>query len=170
ADLSWRLGLLQQLQTELGSLYELHTALLESTQDLVAIFDEQGRLLLNNRAFARIHGTGRDGALALERVRALWKASDDAPFVKNGPIEEGEVSLDNELYSARIAPLPSTRLSPAGGTIVPLTSLRTRVERDRARAEALGFITHELRTPLASVQGFAELMMSYPNSPACANA
>jgi signal transduction histidine kinase len=170
ADLSWRLELLQQLQTELGSLYELHTALLESTQDLVAIFDEQGRLLLNNRAFASLHRPGPDGALTLERVQALWKPSDDAPLVKNGPIEEGEVSLDKELYSIRIAPLPSTRLSPAGGTIVTLTSLRTRVERDRARAEALGFITHELRTPLASMQGFAELMMSYPNSPACANA
>src|SRR4029077_19700129 len=39
ADLSWRLELLQQLQTELGSLYELHKTILESTQDLVAIFD-----------------------------------------------------------------------------------------------------------------------------------
>lgn len=168
-DLSWRLELLQRLQTELGSLYELHTALLESTQDLIAIFDEQGKLLLNNRAFASAHGLGPDGA-TLERVRALWKASDDAPVVQNGAIEEGEVSLDEELYSARIAPMPSTRLTPAGGTIVTLTSLRTRVERDRARAEALGFITHELRTPLASMQGFAELMMSYPNSPACVNA
>jgi signal transduction histidine kinase len=168
-DLSWRLESLQQLQTELGSLYELHTALLESTQDLIAIFDEQGKLLLNNRAFASAHGLGPDGA-TLERVRALWKASDDAPVVQHGAIEEGEVSLDGELYSARIAPMPSTRLTPAGGTIVTLTNLRTRVERDRARAEALGFITHELRTPLASVQGFAELMMSYPNSPACANA
>jgi signal transduction histidine kinase len=168
-DLSWRLELLQQLQTELGSLYELHTALLESTQDLIAIFDEQGKLLLNNRAFASAHGLGPDGAM-LEQVRGLWKASEDAPLVRNGAIEEGEVALDSELYSARIAPMPSTRLTPAGGTIVTLTSLRTRVERDRARAEALGFITHELRTPLASVQGFAELMMSYPNSPACANA
>jgi signal transduction histidine kinase len=44
------------------------------------------------------------------------------------------------------------------------------VERDRARAEALGFITHELRTPLSSIQGFAELMMHYPDSPACAAA
>jgi signal transduction histidine kinase len=91
-------------------------------------------------------------------------------LLKNGPIEEGEVSLGEELYSIRIAPLSSTHLSPAGGTIVTLNSLRTRVERDRARAETLGFITHELRTPLASMQGFAELMMSYPNSPACANA
>jgi CHASE2 domain-containing sensor protein/two-component sensor histidine kinase len=171
SDLSWRLRLLEQLQTELGSLYELHQTLLESTQDLIAIFNEQGKLLLHNRAFAKAHGLLTEASPpTLTQVRAHWIASDDAPLGLNGAIEEGEISLDGELYSARIAPLPPTKLSPAGGTIVTLTSLRTRVERDRARAEALGFITHELRTPLTSVQGFAELMMQYPDSPACAGA
>jgi len=169
-DLSWRLKLLEQLQTELGSLYELHKTLLESTQDLIAIFDEYGKLLLNNRAFASAHQLRPEASLTLDEVRAHWTASDEAPLVLNGSIEEGEISLASELYSARIAPLPPTKLSPAGGTIVTLTSLRTRVERDRARAEALGFITHELRTPLSSMQGFAELMMRYPDSPACGGA
>jgi signal transduction histidine kinase len=170
ADLSWRLELLQQLQTELGSLYELHKTLLESTQDLVAIFDEQGRLLLRNQAFASAYELDPGGDLTLEQVRSRWILSDEAPLILSGSIEEGEVTLAHDLYSARIAPLPPTKLSPGGGTIVTLTSLRIRVERDRARAEALGFITHELRTPLASVQGFAELMMRYPDSPACAGA
>jgi signal transduction histidine kinase len=51
-----------------------------------------------------------------------------------------------------------------------LTDLAPRVERDHARAEALGFVTHELRTPLVSIQGFAEVMMRYPESPANATA
>src|SRR5438309_129727 len=169
-DLTWRLELLQQLQTELGSLYELHKTLLESTQDLVAIFDEQGKLLLKNHAFAKAYHLFPDASLSLEQARTQWIASDDAPLTHRESIEEGEVSLDGELYSVRIAPLPPTRLSPKGGTILTLTNLRTRVERDRARAEALGFITHELRTPLASIQGFAELMMSYPESPLCVGA
>jgi signal transduction histidine kinase len=161
---------LEKLQTELGSLYELHQTLLESTQDLIAIFNEQGKLLLKNRQFAAAHGLLTDASPTLPEVRAQWIVSDEAPLACRDAIEEGEISLDSELYSARIAPLPPTKLSPSGGTIVTLTSLRTRVERDRARAEALGFITHELRTPLASVQGFAELMMQYPDSPACAGA
>ena len=66
--------------------------------------------------------------------------------------------------------MPPTALSPRGGTIVTLASLKTRVERDHARSEALGFITHELRTPLSSIQGFAELMMRYPSSPDCERA
>ncbi|HMK22170.1 MAG TPA: CHASE2 domain-containing protein [Terriglobales bacterium] len=164
-DFSWRLELLQQLQTELGSLYELHKTLLESTQDLVAIFDDRGDLLLRNRAFAEAFGLAPESRLTLVEVRSRWSVSTDAPLVQSGPIEEGEVSLGGELYAARISPLPPTRLSPEGGAVLRLSNLRTRVERDRARAEALGFITHELRTPLASIQGFAELMINYPESP-----
>ena len=169
-DLTWRLELLQQLQTELGSLYELHKTLLESTQDLVAIFDEQGKVLLRNHAFAEAYHLAPDSSLSLEQAQAQWVASDDALLARKESGEEGEVSLDGELYSVRVSPLPPTRLSPKGGTILTMTNLRTRVERDRARAEALGFITHELRTPLASIQGFAELMMHYPESPLCAGA
>jgi signal transduction histidine kinase len=169
-DLSWRLSLLEQLQTELGSLYELHSTLLESTQDLVAIFDEQGRLLLKNRAFAQAYGLQSTSSFTLNEARSRWLISGEVDAQQNGDNGEKEVTIDQELYSVRVAPLPSTNLSPKGGTIVTLTNLRTRVERDRARAESLGFITHELRTPLASIQGFAELMMSYPDAPVCAAA
>jgi signal transduction histidine kinase len=169
-DLSWRLSLLEQLQTELGALYELHNTLLESTQDLVAIFDEQGKLLLKNRAFADAYGLHSKSSLTLAEARSCWVSNGDASAGANGSNAELEVTLDQELYSVRMSPLPPTNLSPQGGMIVTLTNLHTRVERDRARAESLGFITHELRTPLASIQGFAELMMSYPDSPVCAAA
>ncbi len=168
-DLSWKLDLLDKLGTELGALYELHQTLLESTQNLVAIFDESGHLLLKNRAFAAaLSPNGSDSSL--EQLRSRWTSVLDAPLTRNGPAQEGEVLLNDTLYALRIAPLPPTRLSPDGGTLVTLSSLQTRVERDRARSEALAFITHELRTPLASIQGFADLMIRYPGSPECEGA
>jgi signal transduction histidine kinase len=170
ADLSWKLGLLQKLQTELGSLYELHRTLLESTQDLVAIFDERGALLLQNQALAAVCPAQVSERLSLDELQSRWKPSDDAPLIQRNHCREGEVYLGGGLYSARIVPMPPTSLSPGGGTIVTLASLQTRVERDHARSEALGFITHELRTPLSSIQGFAELMMRYPTSPDCERA
>ena len=170
SDLSWKLGLLQELQTELGSLYELHKTLLESTQDLVAIFDEHGELLLQNHALAQACPTHPRERLSLNQLQSRWTPSDDAPPTVRGLGKEGEVYLRGELYSVRIVPMPPTALSPRGGTIVTLASLKTRVERDHARSEALGFITHELRTPLSSIQGFAQLMMHYPNSPDCERA
>jgi signal transduction histidine kinase len=45
-----------------------------------------------------------------------------------------------------------------------------RRQRDQARSEALSFVTHELRTPLLSIQGFSELLMRYPSSPASSDA
>jgi signal transduction histidine kinase len=167
-DLSWKLQVLQNLQTELGSLYELHKTLLESTQDLVAVFDQKGILLLRNQAFAA--GLPESlGKLTLAELRAhLQPAEGDLKTIE--AITEGEAYINKELYAVRFAPMPPTSLAPGGGTIVTLSSLRTRVERDRSRAEALGFITHELRTPLASIQGFAELMMHYPNSTTSAGA
>jgi signal transduction histidine kinase len=168
-ELSWKLALLQKLETELGSLYELHKTLLESTQDLVVIFDEKGNLLLNNQAFADAFAPDTSG-LTLEQLRGRWISQDDAPLIPANAGEEGEVNLNGELYSVRMVPLPPTRLSPGGGNVLTFTNLQTRVERDRARAEALAFITHELRTPLTSIQGFADLMIQYPGSPDCEGA
>jgi signal transduction histidine kinase/CHASE2 domain-containing sensor protein len=170
SDLSWKLGTLQELQTELGSLYELHKTLLESTQDLVAIFDERGDLLLQNQALIQACAAGPSERLSLNQLQSRWTPSDDAPLAPRDAVRESEVYLGGELYSVRIVPMPPTALSPRGGTIVTLASLKTRVERDHARSEALGFVTHELRTPLSSIQGFAELMMRYPASPDCERA
>ncbi len=169
AELSWKLALLQRLETELGSLYELHKTLLESTKDLVVIFDERGRLLLKNQAFAAAFPSANSN-LTLEELGARWRSEKGASPAEEGQEADGEVSLNGTLFSVRIVPLPPTRLSPGGGTVVTFTNLQARVERDRARAEALAFITHELRTPLASIQGFADLMIRYPGSPDCEGA
>jgi signal transduction histidine kinase len=46
--------------------------------------------------------------------------------------------------------------------MVTVGDMTARQERDQARAEALGFVTHELRTPLVAIQGFAELLVRDP--------
>ncbi len=170
ADLSWRLDLLHELQTQLGTLYELHNALLHATQDLIAIFDERGELLFTNERFTSACDALGHSSVSLDNFRALLAPRDEAPLVPHGAITEGEAFLGDDLYSVRIGPMPPTSLSPGGGSVVTLSSLRARLERDRARAEAVGFITHELRTPLVAIQGFSELMMTYPESPACERA
>jgi signal transduction histidine kinase len=170
ADLSWRLDLLHELQTQLGTLYELHHALLRATQDLIAIFDQHGELLFTNERFTAACDSLGHTSLTLENFRALLAPRDEAPLVQHGSLIEGEAYLGDELYSVCVAPMPPTSLSPGGGSVVTLSSLRARLERDRARAEAVGFITHELRTPLVAIQGFSELMMKYPESPACERA
>ena len=163
-DIPSRLAVLQQLQTELGSLYELHESLLEATSDAIGIFDRDGTLLLQNGIFAKIFES-IPYVNRLDGVRAQLEWTAEAPEVEYPHGKEGEAHVAGALYVVRAVSFSATRLAPGGGTILLLTSLKAREERDRSRAEALAFVTHELRTPLTSIQGFAELMMRYPDSP-----
>lgn len=167
-DISCNLDVLQELQTQLGSLYELHETLLQSTHDAIAIFDVEGRLILQNQIFATIFRSQTE-LTKVEEIRGLVEWTEGAPRRSEGSTE-GEAYVRGELFSVRLVPLAPTTLSPQGGTIWMLSSLQAREERDRSRAEVLGFITHELRTPLTAIQGFSELMIQFPGSPHCARA
>ena len=167
-DIGRNLDALQQLQTQLGSLYELHQTLLEATHDGVAIFNGRGNLILQNRRFAAIFGS-QVHFTRMEDIQGLVRWREAGPRLESGSAE-AEAHVRGELYAVRQVELPPTKLSPQGGTIWMLSSLQAREERDRSRAEVLGFVTHELRTPLTAIQGFSELMMEFPGSPHCTRA
>lgn len=167
-DIARNLDVLQELQTQLGSLYELHQTLLEATHDAFAIFDAEGRLILQNKVFA---GTfcGQIELTTLDDIQRMLQWTEDESGCNQNGVER-EARVNEELFSVRFLALPPTTMSPRGGTICMLSSLQAREERDRSRAEVLGFITHELRTPLTAIQGFSELMMQFPGSPHCSSA
>jgi signal transduction histidine kinase len=66
--------------------------------------------------------------------------------------------------------LASNSAAEASQWMVVVTDLTSRLERDQARADALRFVTHELRTPLVSIQGFAEFLQRYPQAAGSADA
>ena len=161
-DISRNFDLLQELQTQLGALYEVQGKLLETTGEAIAIFDHRGSLILQNRAFAQLFRSHPQMATMPDlRPRLRW-TEDTAPNAD--ACRDGEAYVGDELFHVREVPLAAMTLSPQGGTIWMLGSLQAREERDRSRAEVLGFITHELRTPLTAIQGFSELMVQFPNS------
>jgi CHASE2 domain-containing sensor protein/signal transduction histidine kinase len=164
AGLLWKLSTLEDLQTQLGALYELHDSLLKATTDAVAVFDDGGRVILQNERFSALFPNGEGEELTLPVMYAQLFPGGDPQ------VQSQEAYVGGTLYSVRIATLQKISLSRGGGTILTLSSLQTRVERDRARDESLRFVTHELRTPLVAIQGFAELMLVFPSAPECAAA
>jgi signal transduction histidine kinase len=83
---------------------------------------------------------------------------------------ETEVPLGDELWHFYAVPLPWTSFAESGALMLIAEDITARRQRDQARSEALSFVTHELRTPLIAIQGFSEMLMRYPNSPAGAEA
>lgn len=166
-NLHWKVDLLGQLQAELGSLYAFDQSLLEAMQEGLAVFSSDGRLVFRNprwQTFCEKQGW-KTVATLNDFVAALHEPSwRDLQCVLPTPGVwlDAEVHLGEGLWQVRAGRLKGSAPNNTSDLIMVVVSDQTaRLERDRARAEALAFVTHELRTPLVSIQGFAEYLLRY---------
>jgi signal transduction histidine kinase/CHASE2 domain-containing sensor protein len=168
AGLHWKLAALKQLQADLSSLYTFRQTLLETMREGLAVYGADGALRFSNGTWKKF--CERHHAL-LGDLEGIATMAGGWPELKNLSLDgsswaENEVSLGEELWVFRAARLPWTSFAEEGAVLVMAEDITTRRQRDQARSEALSFVTHELRTPLVAIQGFSELLMRYPNSPA----
>ncbi len=175
-DLHWKVSLLRQLQSELGSLYEFDETLLEAMQEGLAVFAVDGRVIFRNPKWQSFcEKQGWDATADLDNFGVALHEPGWRDLRKSlatpGEWLDSEVYLGEGLWRLRAVRLKRTSPSDASDFIMLVVTDQTaRLERDRARAEALGFVTHELRTPLVSIQGFAEYLLRYSKERASSEA
>src|SRR5882762_8815535 len=175
-DLHWKVSLLRQLQAELSSLYAFDETLLEAMQEGLAVFSVDGRVIFRNPQWHSFcEKQGWDATAGLDNFAAALREPAWRDLRKS--LAAPEVWLDSEVYLGeglwRLRAVRLKRMSPSDASdliMVVVTDQTARLERDRARAEALGFVTHELRTPLVSIQGFAEYLLRYSKERASSEA
>jgi CHASE2 domain-containing sensor protein/nitrogen-specific signal transduction histidine kinase len=175
-NLHWKIQLLSQLQTELSSLYAFDQTLLEAMQEGLAVFAADGRPVFGNprwQSFCKRLGWNPSSSLE-EFVAAFgepsWRDLRESLAQPDAWLDT-EVHIPDGLWQLRAVRLHATPPDSLSDLIlVVATDQAARLERDRARAEALGFVTHELRTPLVSIQGFAEYLLRYPHETASGEA
>jgi signal transduction histidine kinase len=192
AGLHWKLGALKQLQADLSSLYTFRQTLLESMREGLAVYGADGALRFSNgtwKRFCERHQAALPDLHSIAMLAGGWlelkglsskgllsqEFSSESKSNGNPPTDgkawaENEVSLGEELWLFRATRLPWTSFAEEGALLLMAEDITTRRQRDQARSEALSFVTHELRTPLVAIQGFSELLMRYPNSPASTEA
>ncbi len=167
SHLHWKLKSLRQLQDELASLYAFDEILLETMQEALAVYALDGRLLFHNSSWTRfcekqalnVTASMEDLTRRLAIGNEFWQTSRDS-----SGWQEKELSLKEGWWRFRAVRLPWPSHTESNATMLLAEDTSALHERDRTRAEALGFVTHELRTPLVAIQGFAELLMLYPQS------
>src|SRR6266852_3081818 len=175
-DLHWKVSLLRQLQFELTSLYAFDETLLEAMQEGLAVFAVDGRVIFRNPQWQRFCEKQEwEAAAALDDFTAAlgepgWRNLRNS-LAAPGVWLDSEVHLGEGLWRLRAVRLKGMSPSNASDLImIVVTDQTARLERDRARAEALGFVTHELRTPLVSIRGFAEYLLRYSKERASSEA
>ncbi len=170
--LYWKLAALKELQAELSSLYSFNRTLLETMREGLAVYDADGALKFSNTTWENFSRRQETALGTLSEVAGLaggWRELAELP-PEAARWSEIEVPLGEELWLLRAVRLPWTSFAEAGAVLLIAEDITARRQRDQARSEALSFVTHELRTPLISIQGFSELLMRYPNSPATGEA
>lgn len=127
-----------------------------SIHDSVMIIDEDGAVILVNPALCRTFGLVAEETVGRPATEVLTHP-DLLELLKQPALQNGlrfhEVSFpDGRFGNAQLSPIPEVGFAL---TMHDITDLK---EMDRIRNEIVHTVSHDLRSPLTSVVGYAELI------------
>jgi len=172
-----------RLKSRLNQLVQVRQATLDKLTDAVAVFGSDARLKLRNEAFQRLWSLPPEalaGEPAFDDIadvcvtrlpdRLFWRTlkgrvADPDPAARAAAAGEARIA-DGRWLAWRSQPLPD------GATLVSFTDItgERRLERalreregalklaERLKRDFVGGVSHQLRTPLTTVVGYAELL------------
>ena len=147
-----QMNLLKQRQTEFA-------ALTDNMSEGFLLLDRQGHVLSHNSGALRLLGVeepeGEVNVLVLNREEPFRQAVDEA---LSGKHSQQMLHL-NGRYCKLLANPVLADGKPAGAVLV-LLDVTEQEQRDELRREFTANVSHELKTPLTSISGIAEIMQS----------
>ena len=131
-------------------------ALSDNMNEGLLVLDRKKNILSFNRSAGRFLASGDRGDRLLRRGRcdeALYGAADTA---LNGAPAEALTARDGRTF--RVLANPVAERGQVTGAVVLLMDVTEQEQREALRREFSANVSHELKTPLTSISGFAELM------------
>jgi two-component system phosphate regulon sensor histidine kinase PhoR len=148
-------GDLERRFAELRQEREETTMLIEAMADGVLAADRNGRVTAMNSAARRLLSYGRTATLPpLEQLFHEKRSRDLVHEIVAG----GEV-VQRELQIGPRALLASGRRLPDGGSLLVLRDITELRRLEQVRRDFVGNVSHELKTPLTSIAGYAETLV-----------
>jgi len=141
----------------------LSAAILGSMVEGVAIVNSAERLLFANEGFAGIlelDSPPQPGSSLVEVVRQTELIEAVRDVLKGAPRVEAEIitgTLRQRFFAATVASVKATENSGAVVVLHDITDLR---KLERVRRDFVANVSHEFKTPLTAIQGFAETLLA----------
>jgi two-component system phosphate regulon sensor histidine kinase PhoR len=134
------------------------TAITDNMKEGLLALDQEGRILSCNRSAGSLLGIHlkhieRQNALAVRRDGPFRGALEKA---LHGAFAEAELSAGQRRL--RLFANPVTYKGAVQGVILVILDVTEQADRDRLRREFSANVSHELKTPLMVISGFAEIM------------
>jgi two-component system phosphate regulon sensor histidine kinase PhoR len=132
------------------------TAMVESMVEGVIAADGKGRVLTANEAARHLLGYGPTAPLPdLPQLFRAKAAREVVDLALAGKVVSGrEIEMDGRLLTANARPLPN------GGVVLVLLDLTEIRRLEAIRRDFVANVSHELKTPLTSISGYAETLIS----------
>jgi signal transduction histidine kinase len=172
-----------RLRSQFNHLLQVQQATLDKLSDAVAVFGADGRLRLHNEAFEGFWsaaggqlGPGADFdavvELCLRRLhdRQFWRdlkgrITDPDPAAR-APMQVEILTADRRIVAHQSRPLPDGATLISFADITDTRQLERALadreaalsETERLKREFVGSVSYELRTPLTTIIGYAELL------------
>ncbi|MFD2332177.1 ATP-binding protein [Cohnella sp. GCM10020058] len=138
---------------------------LRSMSDAVLLFDANGRVKLTNP----------EGQHLLEVWRGLkWEEENEADeretvpdplrdiyntLISKGTTHTGKIHVQSGVWSVVMTPVASGDGSAGGGAVAVLRDVTEEFRVDKMRKDFVANVSHEIRTPVAMVQGYSEALL-----------
>jgi PAS domain S-box-containing protein len=130
-------------------------AVIGNIQDGVIVMDRNRKIILANRAVRDIFSLGNADLVGRSLADAI--SNDDLKAllfrVSEGPLKYHEINFDDgRVYNAQYTPIPQV------GAAVTMQDISYLKELDRLKSDFIHTISHDLRSPLTAILGYAELV------------
>ena len=123
----------------------------------LAVIDKEMRILSVNRAafmlFDSEEAEPGDSVLAINRSDLFSSAVSDSLSGKRA-----ETIIDNKTRTLQIIASPVLEHDDVTGAVIIIMDITEKAGREKLRREFTANVSHELKTPLTSISGFAELL------------
>ena len=165
-----------ELATQLSQVSGKSEVVINAIADGVIALDSKGSVELINPAAQQLIGWGKQDALGLsyKSVLKLVDGKNQEPDVMNDPItkalnenKQATSSVLSIVTSSGKTTLISIVVSPVGqagsGVIIVFRDISGEKAEERQQAEFISTASHEMRTPVASIEGYLGLALN-PNT------
>jgi two-component system phosphate regulon sensor histidine kinase PhoR len=141
----------------------LSSAILGSMLEGVAVVNASERLLFANRGFAEILELDvppQSGRALVEVVRQTELIEAVRRVLAGAPRVEAEIitgTLRQHFFAATVA---AVRAGETSGAVIVLHDITDLRKLERVRRDFIANVSHEFKTPLTAIQGFAETLLA----------
>ena len=153
----------KQIETQLSVLRDKQLELASITQKMaegLLLLDKRGNVLSFNESALRLLNV-KEGdylnrhVLSMNRSMALRTALE---LAQRGVSNEQSLETDGRALSLMASPVQGE--TGSAGTVVFVVDITEKHEAEKRRREFTANVSHELKTPLTSISGYAEIIMN----------